>query len=138
MDAISSVLSLLVFVGLILGAIRLVARWRAQEAEKTAAEAWGYLSWKPEDLARLHEKLIELIAAGDRKPRYFRSISAIAEAIDMRKRLSAETSTGGSTSSGPTIATYTDAQLIAHQERGRFVAQAMVDALNEATREKGP
>ena len=89
MDALSAIVSVAVFVAVIIAAIKLTQRWQFLEAQERDAEAWGYLGWDGPELIELYNKFVDIIAGGDRKPRYFRSLEAIAAALAMKQRLSA-------------------------------------------------
>ena len=89
MDALLAIVSVAAVIALVVGAIKLVGHWHVVEAQRRQAEAWDYLTWETTKLKELHNKFIDLIAAGNRKPAYYRSIEAIKEALEMRQRLSA-------------------------------------------------
>lgn|SRR5438552_15333986 len=89
MNALSAIVSLVAAVAIVLGALRLVRHWQVFEVQRRQAEAWGYLKWEIADLRKLHDKFIDLIATGHRKPAYFRSIEAIKDALAMKRELAA-------------------------------------------------
>jgi hypothetical protein len=89
MDALSAIVSLVVTVALVFGALRLTRHWQIVEVQRRQAEAWGYLKWEIVELEELHNKFVDLIAAGHRKPAYFRSIEAIKDALEMKRNFAA-------------------------------------------------
>lgn len=94
MDTLSALFSVILIVATIIGAIKLLGLWDILDAQKKDAESWGYITWDEQSLSNIHRKLVETIASGKRKPKYFRSLEAIEAAIAMKTRLGVKENAG--------------------------------------------
>ena len=94
MDTLSALFSVILFVATIIGAIKLLGLWDILGAQKKDAYSWRYITWDEQSLSDIHRKLVEIIASGKRKPKYFRSLEAIEAAIAMKTRLGVKENVG--------------------------------------------